>query len=347
MKISETELVKNLEPYVPGEQPKKEEGYTKLNTNENPYPPAPEVLSAIQSMEPDELRMYPDPLCKKLRGILGEKHNITPDQIFVGNGSDEVLRLVFQAYLSPGDILGITDPTYSLYPVLANMLGADIKVFDLGLHGELPDDPDIESCKIFALANPNPPYGVFYPQEQVERLVSSNPSTLFIIDEAYVDFARGDSVEIIRRYENALISRSFSKSFSLAGIRVGYAIGQAQAIRNLYKIKDSYNVNSLSQAAACAALKAEDYYRVQIRNIVEDRIFITRELRKMGFKVYDSEGNFIFAEKGDGKTLYDKLKAQKILVRYFDLPRLKKGIRITIGTHEDLLSLVEAIRNLR
>jgi histidinol-phosphate aminotransferase len=346
MKVSETELVKNLEPYVPGEQPQGD-GYTKLNTNENPYPPAPEVLRAIQSMESRDMRKYPDPLCVNLRRILGEKHKVNPDCIFAGNGSDEVLRLIFQAYLSPGDTLGITDPTYSLYPVLAKMFGGQLRIFDLGAQGELPDTPDISLCKIFALANPNPPYGVFYPIEEVERLVSSSPSTLFIIDEAYVDFARRDSFEIVHRYDNALICRSFSKSFSLAGMRVGYAVGQARLIRNFYKIKDSYNVNSFSQAAACAALKAEDYYRENIRKIVEDRIFITGELRKLALKVYDSEGNFIFAESADGKALYEKLKAQKILVRYFDLPRLKKGVRITIGTHEEMLSLLQAIRNLK
>jgi histidinol-phosphate aminotransferase len=346
MKVRETELVKNLEPYVPGEQPRDNE-YIKLNTNENPYPPAPEVLKAIQSMEPGDLRKYPDPVCGNLRQVLSEKHNVTPDWIFAGNGSDEVLRLVFQAYLAPGDTLGITDPTYSLYPVLAKMFGASVKIFDLGAQGELPDAPDISLCRIFALANPNPPYGVFYPMQQVENLVSASPSTLFILDEAYVDFARGDSMEIVNRCENALVCRSFSKSFSLAGMRVGYAVGPSPLIRNLYKIKDSYNINSLSQAAACAALKAQGYYRDISRKIIEDRIFITRELRNLGFKVYDSEGNFIFAESGNGRALYEKLKERKILVRYFDLPRLKKGVRITIGTHEEMVFLLDAIRNLK
>ncbi|MBN1901244.1 histidinol-phosphate transaminase [Candidatus Sumerlaeota bacterium] len=345
MKVMETELVKNLEPYAPGEQPQ-EAGFTKLNTNENPYPPAPEVVLAIQTLDANDMRKYPDPVCGKLRRILSEKHNVTPDWIFAGNGSDEVLRLIFQAYLAPGDVLGITDPTYSLYPVLARMFGAKVKIFDLGPEGELPRNPEISSCKIFALANPNPPYGVFYPLSEVEKLACSSPSTLFIIDEAYVDFARGDSLDIIHRCENALISRSFSKSFSLAGMRVGYTVGPSPLIRNLYKIKDSYNVNSASQAAACAALHAAEYYKEISRKIIEDRIFVTRELRKLGFKAYDSEGNFVFAESGDGKTLYEKLKAKKILVRYFDLPRLKKGVRITIGTHEEMLSLVETLRNL-
>ena len=342
MGVEPTKLVQKLEPYTPGEQPQ-EPGFIKLNTNESPYPPAPEVLQVLKSFDLERLRLYPDPLWTALRTLLAEKHRVSMDRIFIGNGSDEVLRLLFQAYLAPGDTVAITDPTYSLYPVLAHIFGAEVKMFPLDDQGNLPRFPDLSPYRLFALANPNPPLGTFYAPDQVERLVKGAPSTLFLIDEAYVDFADQDSVEIIRSCENAVISRSFSKSYSLAGIRVGYLMGPPGIIGNLYKIKDSYNVCSFSQLAACAAIKAEKYYQEKANLIKADREFLTNKLRHLGFKVYDSKGNFVFAECGDGKSLYEFLKSRKILVRYFDIPGLRRGVRITIGTHAEILELLKAL----
>jgi len=344
MDIQPTKLVQELKPYTPGEQPQ-EPGFIKLNTNESPYPPAPEVLRALETYDLKSLRLYPDPLCMRLRSLLAIKHKVPMDRIFVGNGSDEVLRLLFQAYVSEGETIAITDPTYSLYPVLAHIFGAEVKTFPLDHEGNLPRFPDLSPYRLFALANPNPPLGTFYPLGQVESLVKGAPSTLFIIDEAYVDFAEEDCVDIIRRCDNAVITRSFSKSCSLAGIRVGYVMGPLDIIQCLYKIKDSYNVCTLSQLAACAAIEAEKYYQEKADLIKAEREFLTGELRRLDFKVYNSKGNFVFAETADGKALYEYLKERKILVRYFDLPGLRNGVRISIGTHEEILALVQAVRS--
>jgi len=343
MSVEPTGIVQNLTPYTPGEQPQ-EGGFIKLNTNENPYPPSPEVLDAIRKIPPEKYRLYPDPVCGKIRTLLAQKHAVSKDQIFIGNGSDEVLRLLFQAFLSRGETLAITDPSYSLYPVLAQTLGAKVRTFPLGVQGELPVAPDFSGIKVCAVANPNPPLGISYSYDELESLVSSHDSVLFIIDEAYVDFAERNALELIRHYKNTVITRSLSKSYSLAGIRVGYALGNQALVQNLYKIKDSYNVNHLSQAAALAAFRSEDYYHDTILKIKQDRDFLTRELRNLGFKVYDSSGNFVFAQSGDGKSLYNKLKQEKILVRYFDTPRLRRGVRITIGTHEEILALLKVLQ---
>ena len=345
MSIKPTKFVQQLTPYVPGEQPK-EKGFIKLNTNENPYPPAPAVIEVLKNTDFASLRLYPDPVCTKLRSILERIHNVRSDRIFIGNGSDEVLRLLFQAYLEPGDTLGITDPTYSLYPVLANIFGAKTETISLDENGDLPDIGDLSRFRVFAVANPNPPLGTFYAEEKLEAVISRNQNTLFIIDEAYVDFADTDSVSLMKKHSNVVISRTFSKSFSLAGVRLGYALASQEIIYNLFKIKDSYNINTLTQLVGCAALEAREYYRETANKIKLDRDFLAGELRKMNFKVYDSKGNFVFAERNDAATLFRELKKKKILVRYFDVPRLKNGLRITIGTTEELETLLQAIREL-
>ncbi|MCX6999704.1 MAG: histidinol-phosphate transaminase [Candidatus Sumerlaeota bacterium] len=344
MSVKPTKIVQSLKPYVPGEQPQ-DGGFIKLNTNENPYPPAPEVIEAFRQAMPERLRLYPDPLCVELRTLLVERHKGSVSQIFVGNGSDEVLRLLFQAYLGAGDAVAMVNPTYSLYPVIAAQLGVRTKIFELGPDGEMPDFPALSSFKVFIIASPNPPYGTFYPEETLERLIKSAPSTLFIIDEAYVDFASGDATALVARYSNVVICRSYSKAFSLAGVRLGYAFGTEDIIENLFKLKDSYNVDYLSQTLGCAAVRAQAYYAGLAVRIREDRAFLTTELRRLGFKVYDSQGNFIFAENGDGGALYESLKKKMILVRYFDTPRLRTGVRITIGTRKELEALLKALRD--
>ncbi len=338
-----TGIVRNLTPYVPGEQPQGG-GIIKLNTNENPYPPAPEVIEAIRGADLVRMKLYPDPMCRELRGLLAEKHGAEPEEIFVGNGSDEVLRLLFQAYLEPTDTLAMVEPTYSLYPVIAATLGAKTHVYDLGAEGDIPALPGLADSKIFVIASPNPPLGTFYPADELGRLAASAPSTLFIIDEAYVDFARGDATGLVKQYGNVVICRTFSKSYSLAGMRIGYACGSREIIGNLNRIKDSYNVNFLSQKAACAGVRAGQYYREAAARIRRDREFLTDGLRRQGFRVYNSEGNFIFAENGDGRALYEYLKAKNILVRYFNTPRLSGGVRITIGTREELTALIDAVK---
>ncbi|HOE62736.1 MAG TPA: histidinol-phosphate transaminase [Candidatus Sumerlaeota bacterium] len=343
MSVKPTEIVRKLKPYIPGEQPRGGK-FIKLNTNENPYPAAPDVLIALHQAPFSQLRLYPDPLCMDLRRLLAVKHNAKVSEIFIGNGSDEVLRLLFQAYLEPSETLAMVNPTYSLYPVIAAQIGAKVEVFELGKNGELPPFPDLSAFKVFVIANPNPPYGTFYQPEILERLIASAPGTLFIIDEAYVDFADGDCLALARQYPNAAITRTFSKSSSLAGARLGYALGGEDIINNLYKLKDSYNVDYMTQVMGCAAIRAHSYYKETANHIKDDRAFLTEELRALGFKVYDSQGNFIFAENGDGKSLYEKLKKKKILVRFWDAPRLNVGVRITIGTHEELLALINAIK---
>jgi histidinol-phosphate aminotransferase len=340
-----TELVKNMTPYIPGEQP--QDGvYIKLNTNENPYPPSPEVIEAIKKVDVASLKKYPDPLFKELRTLIAEKNGVSIDEVFVGNGSDEVLRVLFQAYLSPGDKLAVTDPTYSLYTVIADMLGAKTVEFDLGPEGEIPDFGDLSDFRVIAIPNPNPPLGIFYEEEELAKIAASSPSTLFIIDEAYIDFAEKDSIPLIKKFRNCIITRTFSKSSALAGIRVGYSIGQKHITDNLYKIKDSYNVNCISQAAAIAAMRSCEYYKKTAELIKKDRAYLAENLRDMGFKVYKSSGNFVFAECDNGKEIYEKLKEKKILVRYFNAPRLKNGVRISVGTREEIGTLLQVIKKI-
>lgn len=346
MSIVVNPLVESMQGYVPGEQ-LNDPGIIKLNTNEAAYPAAPAVYEAIAAETARQtLSKYPDPSCSTLRTAIADRYGISPDEVVCGNGSDEILRLIMQAFTRPGagDKIAVGNPTYTLYAVLASMFGLAVETFpaEAPLYS-LPEALIETPAKIVFLPNPNPPIGTFYPRADLECLAAADPNRLIVIDEAYVDFAPNDALEVYRKYENIVLTRTFSKSYAMAGLRAGFAICRPELAVSLNKIKDSYNVNAVTQAAALAAWMARDYYKENIARVLEDRIFLVRELKTRGFLVAESHGNFVFARKAGAKKMYEVLKQRKVLVRYFDLPGLKDGLRISIGTHAQLEQLLKNI----
>lgn len=337
--------IQKMQAYVPGEQPR-EENIVKLNTNEFPYPPAPEVLEAIRAEATESVRRYPNPTSQLLREALSETCGLEPSNILVGNGSDENLRLLVQAYLDPGETMAVVDPTYSLYPVLAEMFDGRISSHPVDSYGHLPQGLFTNTPRMFMIANPNPPIGTQFEQADIKRLAKKHEKSLLVIDEAYVAFAGQDCLPLLREQGNVVISRTFSKSHGMAGMRVGYVAAHPAVIETLDKIRDSYNVNRVSQAAALAAVKAVDYYTEKCRMIVETRERLRDTMVGMGYEVPASAGNFIFARSGNGLATLTALRERNILVRYFDLPGLRDGVRITIGTDDETNMLIEALRQI-
>lgn len=340
-------ILDSLEAYVPGEQPR-DSKYLKLNTNECPYPPAPAVAEAIlRGLREGTLNKYPDPISLDLRSAIAERLDVPIESILVGNGSDEVLRLICHALLWSGETIAMLYPTYVLYRTLAAMFGArcvevDVSPPDYGI----PERAFSVKSQIFFLANPNPPLGTLYPVEVIEEMVRAQPQRLVVVDEAYADFAGSTAISLVKRYPNLAVTRTFSKCYALAGLRVGFVVAAPELISQLYKLKDSYNVNRISQAAALAAWMARDYYAEIVRRICETRGRLVSELRGRGFDVPTSSGNFVFARRKDAASLYRALKERKILVRYFDARLLQDGVRITIGTDDEISALLQAIDEL-
>jgi len=338
--------VEALAAYVPGEQPS-ESGFIKLNTNENPYAAAPEVVQAIaEALEKHSLQKYPDPTCSRLRQSLAERLDVSPDNILVGNGSDEVLRLVCHAYLDPkaGDSIAMLYPTYVLYRTLAAMFGSACEEYHVQAPDyQFPEAAYASQAQVFFLANPNPPIGTLYELDVIRRLAEARPQRLVVVDEAYVDFAGTTAIPLVKKYPNLAVTRTFSKSYALAGMRVGFIVASRDVISQLEKIKDSYNVNRLSQIAAEAAWQAQSYYEERTRQICNSRESLRAALITRGFEVPPSFGNFVFARHSAARKLYAELKQRRILVRYFDLPGLQDGVRITIGTPAEIEALIGAI----
>ena len=349
MAININPAVAALAAYVPGEQPR-EPGFIKLNTNESPYPPAPEVLDALRAVAGEAaLNKYPDPASFALREAISERIGTPVEQLLVGNGSDEVLRLICHAFLRPGtgDRIGMLYPTYVLYRTLAEMFGSGCEPFEVAAPDyEIPETAFDTDVKVFFIANPNPPIGTLYPQGTIARLAADRPERLLVVDEAYVDFSEGDSLGLLEEFDNIAITRTFSKSYSLAGMRVGFVAARRELIEAMEKIKDSYNMNRATQATALAAWKAESYYADKNSLIRENRDFLAVELVRRGFVIPPSRGNFVFARRADARALYEQLKQLRILVRYFDAPALRDGMRITIGTRAELEALLDAIDSI-
>ncbi len=337
--------VQDLEAYAPGEQPQVA-GLVKLNTNENPYPPSPAVARTLADFATESLRLYPDPVCAALRARLAALAGVGPENVFVGNGSDEVLRLVTRAFTRPGGAAAAFEPSYSLYPVLAAAEEVGFRTVPL------PDDfgwaePPVDlDASLFFLANPNAPTGVFYPLEAIESFCRRFPGVV-LVDEAYVDFSGGqDALELARRLPNVLVARTMSKSFSLAGMRMGWAIGSAALIGALYKLKDSYNVDRLAQAIALAALGDLPWMQANAKTIVATRERVAAELEKRGFRVVPSASNFLFVEPPAGQPaarLFADLREKKILVRYFPGGRTGAYLRVSIGTDAQMDAFLAAI----
>lgn len=347
MKYART-LLQDIEGYVPGEQPKAP-GVIKLNTNENPYPPSPMALEALRGVEADALRKYPDPLSVSLRARWAEIQGYAgPEWVIAGNGMDELLALAVRTFVDPGDTILTTCPTYTLYDTLARLHGARVDSVELDEEYQLPEAFFERRARLCFLPRPNAPTGVCVPREAVERLCRGFDG-IVVIDEAYVDFSENDCMDFAKRHENAVVMRTFSKSFSLAGLRLGLGVANPIIIAEFLKTKDSYNLNAVTQAVGIAALSDYEYMKQNAGRVVQTRERASEALRKLGFTVTPSQSNFVLARwngSPDARTIFERIKERKIYVRYFDAPRLRDALRITIGTDAEMDALLEALRDI-
>jgi histidinol-phosphate aminotransferase len=338
--------VEALDGYVPGEQPKGE-GVVKLNTNENPWICSPEVHDILREIDVAVLAKYPDPVCTEVRKVIAEKHGVGIGNVFAGNGSDEVLALCIRAFVErDGGTVGFFDPSYSLYPVLADIEDVDTRPvpLDENFGWQMPDGYE---ASVFFLTNPNAPTSMLFRKEQVEEFVCSFPGVV-VIDEAYVDFASENCMDLASEYKNVLVCRTLSKSYALAGIRFGYCVGDKALIDALYKIKDSYNVNMLTQELARVALLDQGTMEAMTTAVKNSRKLMTDELTELGFKVFRSETNFLWVKppKPGAQKIFEELKKQDVYIRWFDGDRTRDYLRITVGTDQQTMSLVGALEEI-
>lgn len=340
----------NLEAYVPGEQPR-DMVYIKLNTNESPYPPAPSVLDAVNRAEVEKLRLYSDPECTVLREKLAALYGVKKENVYLANGSDDILNFAFMAFCDGEHGAIFPEISYGFYQVFADLHGIPATRIPLCEDFSINHLDYCGRDGMIVIANPNAPTGMTLTTAQIEEILQSNPDHVVLIDEAYVDFGGESCVPLIDRYPNLLVVQTFSKSRSMAGARLGFAIANAELIADLELIKYStnpYNINRLTQIAGAATVDAEEYTRACCREIMETRAYTTAELEKLGFRVLPSCANFIFAESDriEGGELYRQLKARGVLVRHFDKPRISNFNRITIGTRSDMDVLLRAVKEI-
>jgi len=346
-----SEVVHGLTPYVPGEQPKLS-NLVKLNTNENPYGPSPKVLEALRAAVGESLRLYPDPNSDRLKAAIANFHGLQPQQVFVGNGSDEVLAHVFQALLKHQAPLLFPDISYSFYPVYCGLYGISYETVALNERFEINVDDYLKPNGGIIFPNPNAPTGIPLPLADIERLLQANTESVVVIDEAYVDFGAESAVGLINRYPNLLVTHTLSKARSLAGLRVGYALGHQDMIEGLIRVKDSFNsypVDSMALAGAVAAMEDVEYFEMTRQKVIASREHLVAEMRKLGFDVLPSGANFIFARHAehDGAELTAKLRDRNIIVRHFSKPaRIAPYLRITIGTDSQNQQLLMALREI-
>jgi len=339
-----TDTVKRLTPYVPGEQ-RLGNDIVKLNTNENPYPPSPSVLEAIANIDGHQLRRYPDPESVALRQTLASYHGVALENVFVGNGSDEILALAFLAYFTNGRALQFPDITYSFYPVYCDLYGIAVNTISLEKDYSLTLEKFVPNAGSIIFPNPNAPTALASSRDGIGQLLDKHTEQIMLVDEAYADFGAQSVVPLINQYPNLLVSHTFSKGRSLAGLRLGVAFGSASLIEGLQRVKNSFNsypVDVLAQAAGLASIDDEAYYRRTTQTIIETREWTVLELEKRGFQVLPSAANFIFTRVpgGSAQSLFTKLGHAGVLVRYWSQPRLSSWLRISIGTAQDMQALM-------
>ena len=349
-----SERLKKLSPYIPGEQPQ-DRTYLKLNTNENPYPPSPRIRDFLRTFDIENLRLYPDPLFTGLRKKIADRYHIDRDQVFIGNGSDEVLSFAFYAFFdSARSPLLFPEFTYSFYPVYCDFYGIDFRKialapdFSVDIRGFLETT---DSCGLI-FANPNAPTGMCLPISEIKRLLDLYPlKKTVIIDEAYIDFGGTSAVDLMAGHPNLLIIRTFSKSMALAGLRLGFALGSKALIDALFTVKDSFNsypADSLSLKIGQIAMGDEDYYRTITAKIISTRERLSSGLQRQGWRVLPSRANFLFASKVGipGQDIYLMLKQEGVLVRHFDIKGIKDFVRITVGTEKDMERFLRVVQDL-
>jgi len=338
--------VQALDGYVPGEQPKGDD-VVKLNTNENPWLCSPEVHDVLHEIDISVLAKYPDPLCTEVRKVIADKHEVGIGNVFAGNGSDEVLALCIRAFVErDGGSVGSFDPSYSLYPVLAEIEDVEMRLvaLDENFQWQMPDGFE---ASLFFLTNPNAPTSLLFSKEKVEAFVKDFKGVV-VIDEAYVDFASEDCMELATKYDNVLVARTLSKAYALAGIRFGYCVGNKELIDALYKIKDSYNVDMLTQEIARVALIDEGTMLAMVAAVKSSRAIMTNELVELGFSVYTSETNFLWVKPPapGAQKIFEELKKRNVFIRWFSGDRIKDYLRITVGTDPQTMLLVAALEEI-
>lgn len=342
------DTLQSLAAYVPGEQPR-DMAYIKLNTNESPFPPAPKVAEAVTKEQVELLRLYSDPECKGLKEKLAKLYGVEPENIFVGNGSDEVLNFLFLGFAQDGVVF--PDITYGFYKVFSQLYNLNYTQIPLKEDLSVEAEDYFGAGRMIVIANPNAPTGMSLSLDQIEAIVQANRDHVVVIDEAYVDFGGETAYPLTERYDNLIVVRTFSKSRSLAGARLGYAIGPKGIIANLEKIRYStnpYNIDRLALLIGEAAVESEDYYQEKCAEIIRVREITRRNLEQMGFEVLPSKTNFLFARKSgiSGEALYTGLRRRGILVRHFTQPRIENFVRITIGTQAQMETACEALSDI-
>ena len=345
-----SELARGLSPYVPGEQPQIPD-LVKLNTNESPFGPSPQAVAAVRAAAADTLRLYPDPQSTRLREVLADYHKVAPEQVFVGNGSDEVLAYAFAALLKQPQPVRFPDVTYSFYPVYCRLFGIDQEMVPLDAGMRVSVDDYLGGAGPVIIANPNAPTGIALPFADIARLLQGRAESPVVIDEAYVDFGAETAIPLIRAHPNLLVVQTMSKSRALAGLRVGYAIGDAGLVEALTRVKDSFNSYPLgrpAQAGAIASIEDEDYFRQTRSAVMRNRGSLTAALNRLGFEILPSSANFIFARHPghSGQALAAALRDRAVLVRHFAAPRTADFLRITIGSEPELERLTQALSEI-
>jgi len=337
--------LKDMDEYIPGEQPKDIDKFIKLNTNENPFPPSDLVFERINSALTENLKRYPDACAQSVREIFAKQNNLTPDNVFVGNGSDEIFTLIFRGFIEKDGLAAFPYPSYSLYDTLAQGNGITFEKVDLNKDFSLDLNKFLDrKYDLVIIANPNNPTGTSVPVSEIKHFLNSFEG-LLVVDEAYVDFYGETSLELVRNHDNVIVTRSFSKSYSLAGLRIGMAIACPDIIRGFFKIKDSYNVDTLAIEAAKAALEDTKTFEYNIRMLISNKEYLEEVFEAQGFEIIPSKANFLFLKHPEisALELYEKLKEHKILIRHFRGPVQSDYVRISIGTMMEIKKLCSAV----
>lgn len=341
--------IDKMSGYIPGEQPQ-DGKYIKLNTNENPYPPSPKVIAALKEEINEKLRLYPDPSAASARKKVAEIFGTRPERVMIGNGSDELLSIIIRSFAGEGDKVVYPYPSYLLYKTLSEIQNAEGCIIDYPDDYSLPEEIIVKGAVVTFICNPNSPSGTMIPVEEVSGIAGKIDGVI-VVDEAYVDFADDNCMRLVDKHPNIIVLRTLSKSYSLAGIRLGFAVAQEGLINGMIKVKDSYNVDRLSMASAVAALGDRETFRENVARIKRTRERLIDSLKKLGFFVYPSQANFVMIRCQDArkaaKEIYQELKQRKILIRYIEQPRLDDCLRITVGTDEEIDALLENLAEIK
>jgi histidinol-phosphate aminotransferase len=338
--------LRGFQPYVPGEQPPDAEGWVKLNTNESPFPPSPKVIAAIKVAADESLRLYPSPTAAPAREAIARHFGLDRSQVAVGNGGDELIELCFRAFAGAGDSVAYPTPTYPLLEPLCRIHEAIPSIHPTEEFSELPPSLGADPAPLKFIVNPNSPTGALFAQPDIDAAVAAS-SGVVVIDEAYVDFAPQSALPMLKRHENVLLLRTFSKSYGLAGLRIGFALGPRDVIESLDSVKDSYNVDRLAIVAAVAAIEDEDHHRRLVDEVVRNRRELAGALAEMGFEVVPSATNFVFVKPPKPAAgVVAALRERKILVRHYDREPIAGWIRITVGTRDQHGALLAALKEI-